>query len=103
MLGRTGYRRCPAADQVGWLPRGAEVDVARAVRGDRSLVPDWVEPMLANPDGGRLRSGPEWAYEYKLDGYRAAMRIAADGTTVLTSRNGIDFTDEFASLVGVLA
>jgi bifunctional non-homologous end joining protein LigD len=59
--------------------------------------------MLAKPDGGRLRSGPEWAYEYKLDGYRAAMRIAADGTTVLTSRNGIDFTDEFASLAGVLA
>jgi bifunctional non-homologous end joining protein LigD len=30
------------------------------------------------------------------------MRIAADGTTVLTSRNGIDFTDEFASLTDVL-
>ncbi|HEX5407762.1 MAG TPA: DNA ligase D [Pseudonocardiaceae bacterium] len=59
--------------------------------------------MLAKPDGGRLRSGAEWAYEYKLDGYRAAMRIAADGTTVLTSRNGIDFTDEFASLAGVVA
>jgi bifunctional non-homologous end joining protein LigD len=30
------------------------------------------------------------------------VRVAADGTTVLTSRNGIDFTDEFVSLVGVL-
>ena len=70
--------------------------------GDRSRVPEWIEPMLAKPDGGRLRSGPEWAYEYKLDGYRAAMRIAPDGTTVLTSRNGIDFTAEFASLAGVL-
>jgi bifunctional non-homologous end joining protein LigD len=58
--------------------------------------------MLAKPDGGRLRSGPDWAYEYKLDGYRTALRIAADGTTVLTSRNGLDLTDEFASLVGVL-
>jgi hypothetical protein len=58
--------------------------------------------MLAKPDGGGLRSGPEWAYEPKLDGYRAAMRSAPDGTTVLTSRNGIDFTAEFASLAGVV-
>ncbi|WIV60719.1 non-homologous end-joining DNA ligase [Amycolatopsis sp. 2-2] len=68
-----------------------------------SRVPAWVEPMLAKADGGRLRSGHEWAYEYKLDGYRAAMRIGADGTTVLTSRNNIDFTAEFADLAGVLA
>jgi len=70
---------------------------------DASGVPAWVEPMLAKADGGRLRSGAEWAYEYKLDGYRAAMRIAPDGTTVLTSRNNIDFTAEFAELDGVLA
>ncbi|MEU4674834.1 DNA ligase D [Amycolatopsis sp. NPDC023774] len=69
---------------------------------DRSRVPAWVEPMLAKADGGRLRSGPEWAYEYKLDGYRAAMRIAPDGTAVLTSRNNIDFTAEFADLATVL-
>ncbi|GLZ35002.1 DNA ligase D [Lentzea sp. NBRC 105346] len=65
-------------------------------------VPAWVEPMLAKPDGGRLRSGPPWAYEYKLDGFRAAMRVAPDGTTVLTSRNGIDFTNEFRTVTGVL-
>jgi bifunctional non-homologous end joining protein LigD len=76
--------------------------MARGRRGDQSLVPPWIEPMLAKPDGGRLPSGPGWAYEYKLDGYRAAMQIAADGSTVLTSRNGIDFTDEFPTLTGVL-
>ncbi|WP_206784932.1 DNA ligase D [Amycolatopsis sp. MtRt-6] len=69
---------------------------------DAARVPAWIEPMLAKADGGRLRSGPEWAYEYKLDGYRAAMRIGQDGTTVLTSRNNIDFTAEFADLAGVL-
>ncbi|XGP76305.1 DNA ligase D [Actinokineospora auranticolor] len=57
--------------------------------------------MLAKSDAGRLRSGPEWVYEYKLDGYRCCLRIAADGTTVLTSRNGIDFTDEFPELAEV--
>ena len=76
--------------------------MAHAAHGDRSGVPAWVEPMLAKPDGGRLRSGPEWTYEYKLDGYRCCMRLAPDGTTVLTSRNGIDFTAEFAELAGVL-
>jgi hypothetical protein len=30
-------------------------------------VPGWVEPMLAKPDGGRLPSEPDWAYDYKLD------------------------------------
>ncbi|QXV55803.1 DNA ligase D [Amycolatopsis sp. TNS106] len=69
---------------------------------DEANTPGWVEPMLAKPDGGRLRAGPEWAYEYKLDGYRACMRVADDGATVLTSRNGIDFTDEFPDLAGVL-
>ena len=29
------------------------------------------------------------------------MRVAPQGTTVLTSRNGIDFTDEFADLATV--
>ena len=51
--------------------------------------------MLAKPDGGCLREGPQWVYEYKLDGYRVAMRIAADGTTLLTSRNGLNLTTEF--------
>ncbi|WP_336159987.1 ATP-dependent DNA ligase [Amycolatopsis sp. VC5-11] len=76
--------------------------MARASRRDGSRVPGWVEPMLAKADGGRLREGPEWAYEYKLDGYRACMRVAEDGTTQLTSRNGLDFTDEFAEVAGVL-
>ncbi|MFK0244605.1 DNA ligase D [Amycolatopsis azurea] len=77
--------------------------MARKTRRDSSLVPAWVEPMLAKPDGGRLPADANWSYEYKLDGYRTSMQIAPDGTTRLTSRNGIDFTGEFAELAGVLA
>ena len=66
-------------------------------------VPAWIDPMLAKPDGGRLREGPQWTYEYKLDGYRVAARIAPDGTTVLTSRNGLDLTVEFVELTEVLS
>ncbi|EWM19842.1 DNA ligase D [Kutzneria sp. 744] len=76
--------------------------MVHAAHGTDTGVPPWIEPMLAKPDGGRLATGPGWAYEYKLDGYRAAMRIAPDGTTVLTSRNGIDFTPEFPALAGLL-
>ncbi|WP_298795700.1 non-homologous end-joining DNA ligase [uncultured Pseudonocardia sp.] len=58
--------------------------------------------MLATPDGGRLPDGPRFAYEFKWDGYRAVMRVASDGTTVLTSRNGNDFTARYPELAGAL-
>ncbi|MEV6609763.1 DNA ligase D [Kutzneria sp. NPDC051319] len=76
--------------------------MVRSTRTGPASAPEWIPPMLAKPDGGHLPTGPGWAYEYKLDGYRAAMRVATDGMTVLTSRNGIDFTPEFAALAGVL-
>jgi bifunctional non-homologous end joining protein LigD len=41
--------------------------MARTARRGSSLVPEWTKPMLAKPDGGQLRSGPQWTYEYKLD------------------------------------
>ncbi|HEX4724092.1 MAG TPA: non-homologous end-joining DNA ligase [Pseudonocardiaceae bacterium] len=65
-------------------------------------MPSEIEPMLATPDGGRLPEGPGYAYEFKWDGYRAIMRVAPDGTTLLTSRNGIDFTTRYPELRGVL-
>ncbi|MFF4599857.1 hypothetical protein [Amycolatopsis sp. NPDC001319] len=68
--------------------------------GGRSRVPAAIEPMLATPDGSTLRDGPQFAYEFKWDGYRAIMRVSADGTTVLTSRNNNDFTGRFPELAG---
>ncbi|MEU4672793.1 non-homologous end-joining DNA ligase [Amycolatopsis sp. NPDC023774] len=68
---------------------------------ERSRVPAPIEPMLATPDGGLLRDGPDYAYEFKWDGYRSIMRVAPDGTTVLTSRNNNDFTARFPKLLGV--
>ena len=57
-----------------------------------------IEPMLAGSDQGRLPDDPAFSYEFKWDGYRAIMRVAADGTTVLTSRNGKDFTLRYPAL-----
>lgn len=64
-------------------------------------VPPAIEPMLAVPDGGRLVEGPAFSYEFKWDGYRAIMRVGPAGTTLLTSRNGIDFTQRYPELAGV--
>jgi bifunctional non-homologous end joining protein LigD len=54
--------------------------------------------MLASPDGGTLPVGPRYVYEYKYDGYRAHLGIAASGAAQLISRNGNDLTPEFAAL-----
>ena len=42
---------------------------------DASHVPAWVEPMLAKADGGRLRSGREWAYDPLRDWFLQNVRL----------------------------
>jgi bifunctional non-homologous end joining protein LigD len=54
--------------------------------------------MLAGSDGGSLPDAPGWSYEFKWDGYRAIMRVAADGTTALNSRNLNDLGARYAEL-----
>lgn len=50
----------------------------------------------------KLPEGPEWAYEIKLDGYRA--QALCDGkTTKLLSRNGNDLGPRFPEMVRSLA
>lgn len=66
----------------------------------RPGMPAAIEPMLATPDGGVLRDDPACAYEFKWDGYRAVLRIAPSGETMLTSRNDNDFTPRFPELAG---
>lgn len=65
-----------------------------------SRVPDWIAPMLATLGSGEPADDARLSYEFKWDGYRAAMRIAPDGTTVLTSRNDKDFNARFPDLLG---
>lgn len=75
--------------------------MARWTRGEASRVPSAIEPMLAVAGDGEIVDDPRYHYEYKWDGYRAVMRIAPDGTTMLTSRNGNDFTQAYPELRGV--
>jgi len=64
-------------------------------------LPDPIEPMLAVD--GRLPDGEGYGYEWKWDGFRGCVRVAADGTTRITSRNGNDLTPAYPELPASLA
>lgn len=64
-------------------------------------LPDPIAPMLAVD--GRLPDGEGYGYEWKWDGFRGCARVAADGTTLITSRNGNDLTPAYPELPASLA
>lgn len=59
------------------------------------------QPMLAKLSA-HIFDDPEWIYERKLDGYRALAYVGAKGGARLISRNGIDFSATYPSIVNVL-
>src|SRR4030042_2182020 len=63
----------------------------------RAPLPSAVAPMLASLAEGPF-SHPDWAFEPKLDGYRIISRITG-GKVILSSRNGNDVTEKYATLV----
>ncbi|MGH8297706.1 MAG: DNA ligase D [Steroidobacteraceae bacterium] len=77
-------------------------DAARLVpSGPAEAMPEKLAPMLAMT-GEAARSGPDWLFEPKLDGYRVIAFVA--GTAVrLRSRRGIDLTEQFPEIVPELA
>lgn len=72
------------------------------VAAETSRVPSAIEPMLPVTGTGPIPDDPRWWYEFKWDGYRAVMRLAPDGTMLLTSRNGNDLTPDYPELRGAL-
>lgn len=64
-------------------------------------LPDGGEPMLA-----RLVEAPphgdDWLHEIKIDGYRGLVHLGQGGPVIRT-RNGLDWTERFASLIPALA
>jgi ATP-dependent DNA ligase len=63
--------------------------------------PAFIEPMecLAVT---KLPDGPEWAFEIKLDGYRA-IAIKSDGKLNLLSRRGNSFNSQYPLILEALA
>jgi ATP-dependent DNA ligase len=76
------------------LYAGFSGDYARSVSVAKGKI-GFIEPMLAVAVT-KLPEEPAWTYELKFDGYRA-LGIKASGKVRLLSRNGRDFTRQFAS------
>jgi bifunctional non-homologous end joining protein LigD len=62
----------------------------------------FIEPMLLQRTDHLPTDGSRWAYELKLDGYRAIAANTGDSVR-LWSRNGNDFTKRYAPVVRGLA
>ena len=60
----------------------------------------FIPPMLLQRVSS-LPEGPTWAYEIKLDGYRA-VAIKANGKVLLRSRNNKDFNTKYPTIVRAL-
>jgi DNA ligase D-like protein (predicted ligase) len=65
------------------------------------IKPGFIEPMLLLRTE-KLPEGPDWAYEIKLDGYRA-LAFKAGGKLELRSRNDNDFALRYPSIAKALA
>ena len=66
-----------------------------------AALPRFVKPQLATLVDA-VPTGNDWLHEIKYDGYRAL--VAASGEKVrLYTRNGLDWTDKFGSLVASIA
>ena len=61
----------------------------------------FIEPMLLQRTPS-LPEGPAWAYEIKLDGYRA-LAIKLNGKVLLRSRNNKDFNSKYPGIVTALS
>jgi ATP-dependent DNA ligase len=72
-----------------------------ADRKGRAVTAHFVAPMNCVAVA-KLPAGPAWAYELKLDGYRAIAFKTSD-CVHLKSRNGKDFAHRYPALVRALA
>jgi bifunctional non-homologous end joining protein LigD len=90
--GNTGHADSPRASQLRqtgcWMP-------------DREIKAHLIELMLLLRSAN-LPQGDVWAYELKLDGYRAEA-IKTGGRVHLRSRNDKDFNARYPAIVQALA
>jgi len=66
----------------------------------QELTARFIPPMLLQQVQS-LPEGPNWAYEVKLDGYRA-LAIKSNGKALLRSRNNRDFNAKYPGMVRAL-
>ncbi|MFA4868431.1 MAG: DNA ligase D [Pedobacter sp.] len=107
------HKKFNIEDLVSAAIKKSGLDFKKKVKtGSRRLVTDTVEehneidqaiykPMLAKLSA-EVFDDPNWIYEHKLDGYRALAFSTDKGEVKLISRNGIDFSNKYPSIIKVL-
>src|SRR5579871_5281117 len=77
------------------------LDRRAVARGRHAPMPGFIEPC--DPTlRERAPQGPEWVHEIKADGYRAQLHRKGDQVRIY-SRNGHDWTGQFAALAAAAA
>lgn len=66
-----------------------------------AALPSFVKPQLATLVDA-VPTGNDWLHEIKYDGYRALIAVSGEKVRLYT-RNGLDWTGKFASLVASIA
>jgi bifunctional non-homologous end joining protein LigD len=87
---RNDRTRKPAA------PPAPKAPPQRLARKSAVAMPNFIAPQLCK-SVSRPPVGREWVHEIKLDGYRMQLRVE-DGTGVMRTRKGLDWTPKFASI-----
>jgi bifunctional non-homologous end joining protein LigD len=90
--------RRTAPPNAVWQSKSAASQPSRVPRTARpKQVPQFVAPQLCNLMD-RPPTGPDWAHEIKLDGYRIQLRVEEGVATALT-RKGLDWSAKFPEIV----
>jgi len=97
-----------AAPEAVWRSDRSEAADPAPAKGRKSrakpaaqALPAFVSPALATLVD-HLPSGDDWVYEIKFDGYRTLAAVSGDEVRLHT-RNGLDWTHRYPSLVRALA
>lgn len=75
-------------------------DPGNLIATRRQPMPRYPQPQLATP-AEVAPEGADWIHEIKFDGYRILARIE-NGQVRLISRNGLDWTNRFPEIAGLL-
>jgi bifunctional non-homologous end joining protein LigD len=89
--------------KAGRLPKRGDallLEPANATGARKAAVPRQLSPMLPSLTE-RAFSNPNWLFEPKLDGYRVIATVE-DGVVRLSSRRGLDCTNEYPWLAEAL-
>lgn len=86
-------------DETAVEPRAKKA--SRKTSKATTAMPAFVAPQLCKLVS-RAPSGEDWLHEVKFDGYRMQLRLE-DGSAVLRTRKGLDWTTKFQAIADVAA